>query len=114
MNTLSHYFKLDSSYWGERGDWLVVACVTRDSDCLTRSNYSTFIKLLGGKGNEGGKGSQDISENLAIEEATHGACGWLQYLIINPECVELIQEATQAARMVGRLSGFRRRGFFSA
>lgn len=96
MFTLSHYFKHDSSYWGERGEWLVVTCVTRDSDCLARSNYRTFIKLLGGKGSEGGKGSQDINENLAIEEATHWACGWLQYLIINPECVELIQEATQA------------------
>lgn len=96
MKKLSEYFQRDSAYWGERGNWLVVDCLTRDSDCLTRSNYRTFIKLLGGKGTEGAKGTQEINENLAIEEATHWACGWLQYLIINPECAELIAIAEKA------------------
>ena len=96
MKTLKEYFGKDSSYWGEHGDWLVVATVNRDSDCLSRSNYRSFIKLLGGKGTEGAKGAQDINENLAIDEAHHWACGWLQYLVINPAATELIALAGEA------------------
>jgi hypothetical protein len=96
MKKLSEYFGRDSAYWGERPDWLVCATLNRDSSVLARSNYRCFIKLLGGKGTEGAKGSTEISENVAIEEASHWACGWLQYLIINPACKELIELAEAA------------------
>lgn len=96
MKTLSEYFKRDSAYWGENGDWLVVATLVRDSDCLTRSNFRCMIKLLGGKGIEGGKGSQSINETVAIEEASHWACGWLQYLIINPADLDAVKIAQAA------------------
>lgn len=103
MKTLSEYFQRNSAYWGENGDWLVVATLTRDSDCLSRSNFRCMVKLLGGKGNEGTKGTQSINGNLAIEEASHWACGWLQYLIINPAASELINEAESA---LGRLDDY--------
>lgn len=96
MKTLSEYFKRDSAYWGECSDWLVVATTHRDADCLTRSNYRCLIQLMGGKGTEGAKGSQSINDNVRIEEASHWAVGWVQYLIINPEAKELVALAEQA------------------
>lgn len=90
MKPLSEYFKHSSAYWGERSHWLVASHNNRDADCLTRSNWRCFIRLLGGQGTEGAKGSQDINDNVAIEEANHWACGWVQYLIINPEATDLV------------------------
>jgi hypothetical protein len=97
MDTLESQFKHSAAYWGERGEWLVACATTRDADCLGRSNWRCFIKLLNGTGTEGAKGSQEINENVAIEEASHWACGWVQYLIINPAAVELVAlaEATR-------------------
>jgi hypothetical protein len=89
FQTVNEAHGRDSAYWGERGDWYIVLTTTRDADCLTRSNYRTMLKLLGGNGGEGAKGSQDISENLAVEESTHWACGWVQRIVIRPASVEL-------------------------
>lgn len=96
MKTLSEMFGRDSAYWGERGNWLVVSVIMRDSDCLSRSNYRCMIQLLGGKGTEGAKGNQEINDNVAIEEASHWAVGWIQYLIINPAHAESVKIATEA------------------
>lgn len=74
MKTLSEYFKRDSAYWGESSDWLVAATTTRDADCLGRSNWRSFLKLLGGTGAEGAKGTQDVIDGVRIEEANHWAC----------------------------------------
>jgi len=90
MNTLSEYFKSSSAYWGECSTWLVAATTTRGADCLARSNWRCFIKLLGGNGAEGLKGPQSINDNVRIEEASHWAVGWVQYLIINPDAKELV------------------------
>ena len=90
MKTLSEYFKSSSAYWGERHDWLVIATTHREADCLTRSNFRSLIRKLGGNGTEGAKGSQSINDNLAIEEASHLAVGWIQYLIVNPEAKEIV------------------------
>jgi len=85
MTPLSEYFKRDSAYFGERLHWLVAATVHRDSDCLERSNFRSFLKLLGGEG-----------EQVAIERASHWAVGWLDYLIIDPEATELVTKAEEA------------------
>lgn len=95
MKALSEFFRHSSAYWGERSHWLVVLTTDRDADCLTRSNYRTAIQMLGGNGNEGAKGSQDINDNLAVDEATHWAVGWVQYLIVNPDCAELVAIANK-------------------
>lgn len=97
MKTLNDYFRRDSYYRGERGEWLVASTLNRDSDCLSRSNFRCFAELLGGKRADvdtaSRKGSIDLSDSLAIEEASHWACGWIQYLIINPACCELVKIA---------------------
>lgn len=90
---LSEYFKTSSAYWGEKSSWLVCYSITRDADVLARSNFRCFLKLLGGKGNEGAKGSQEISEFVSIEEASHWAVGWVQYLIISPAAADLLKKA---------------------
>ena len=95
MKPLSEYFKTSSAYWGERSDWLVAYATHRDADCLARSNWRSFIRKLGGTGEEGAKGSQEINENLAIEEANHWAVGWVQYLLIAPTAADLIAKAEE-------------------
>ena len=93
---LSEHFKHSSAYWGEKSDWLVCYVTTRDADCLARSNFRCFVQMLGGKKTDGAKGSQEISEFVAIEEASHFACGWIQYLIIHPAAADLIAKAAAA------------------
>lgn len=95
MKTLSTYFGRDSHYRGECGSWLVCATLNRDADCLSRSNYRCFVQALGGKGTEGAKGNEDISDSVAIEEASHWACGWIQYLIVDPACLESVKTAEE-------------------
>lgn len=96
METLGEYFRRDSAYWGERRGWLVAYTLTRDGDALSRSNFRCFLKLLGGKGTEGAKGSQEVAEGVTIEEAKHWACGWIQYLVIDPSRPDLVAIAEQA------------------
>lgn len=96
LPTIRDAFKTDSAYWGERSDWFIAYSTTRDADCLGRSNWIQFIKALGGVGTEGAKGTQDILDGrLAIEEAKHWACGWVQYLIIAPDAQDLIAKAIE-------------------
>lgn len=98
MRTLSEYFKRDSAYWGGRREWLVVVTLNRDSGALDRSNYRCVLKLLGGKGTEGAKGSQEVADGVAVEEASHWACGWIQYLIIDPSRPDLVAIAGEALK----------------
>lgn len=97
MKTLKEYFGRDSAYWGERGNWLVAIHQTRDSDCLTRSNFRSLAKLLNSPveklAESEKRGTTKLTELVAIEEANHWACGWLQYLVIDPTATELIATA---------------------
>jgi hypothetical protein len=95
MNTLSEYFKTSSAYWGERSEWLVVAAVHREAGCLSRSNYRCLVAQLAGDNFKlaGSKGSQTLTDDVAIEEASHWAAGWIQYLVINPANTELVAKA---------------------
>lgn len=96
MQTLGEFFKRDSAYFGERREWIVAATLNRDSDALSRSNYRCMLSLLGGNGTEGRKGNQEVAEGVAIEEASHWACGWLQYLIVDPARADLVVIAEKA------------------
>lgn len=92
MQTLSEYFQTSSAYWGKKSDWLVVAIKHRDSDCLTRSNFRCLVAMLAGKESKhaGAKGSTELNDSVAIEEASHWAVGWVQYLILDPNAKELV------------------------
>lgn len=94
---LKEAFKSSAAYWGERGDWLIAYTTTRDADCLARSNWECFVELLTGQSaHTGAKGSSDLTDCVAIEEASHWAVGWVQYLIIRPDAAEQIAEARAA------------------
>lgn len=72
-----------SAYWGERGHWFLAAAQTRDSDCLARSNFRCFTAEL-----------KSIDENsYAIESFNHWAVGWVEYLLVNPECKKAVELA---------------------
>lgn len=51
--------------------WLVVLTQTRDSDCLTESNWAAALDLLGGE-----------SDNVQIFRFGHWACGWWEALAV--------------------------------
>lgn len=46
----------------------------RDSNCLSRSNFRSFLKALGGE-----------SDHVEVCRFGHWGCGWLEIIIIDPE-----------------------------
>jgi hypothetical protein len=117
LPTVRSAFARDSAYWGERADWLIVYTTHRDADCLNRSNYRTVLRMLGAKGTEGAKGSQSITDNLAIEEASHWACGWVQRIVIRPATkalrdsdadawLECVRQEEAVAKVLGRIESY--------
>lgn len=74
LHTLADCFPAGSSvYWGEHADWVFAYMRHRESDTLARSNFDSFLKLLGGEG-----------ETVAIERASCSLVGWREYIIVNP------------------------------
>ena len=73
-------FDSRSNYLGsEEGfDWFLVFSQNRDSDCLERSNFRSALRLLGGE-----------SDNVNVIRHGHWACGWIEYLIVNPKSEEV-------------------------
>ncbi len=74
-----------SAYWGERAHWFIAAAQHRDSDCLTRSNFRCFKQALADDPSiyaftAGAEGA------FVVESFNHWAVGWVEYLLINPEC----------------------------
>jgi hypothetical protein len=62
-----------SNYMGEvpEADWLCVMTRSRDSDCLTESNWRVALRMLGGE-----------SDNVRIDRFGHWACGWWESLSV--------------------------------
>lgn len=81
METLSEYFRDSSSYLRDisKAHWLVLYTQNRDSDVLTRSNYEVM--------------SEDLGEGAESLSASHWACGWIEYLLVNPEDSEAVRKA---------------------
>jgi len=71
---LTNAFRHSACYWGERGEWYIVAAQHRDSESIDRSNFAVLLQKLGGE-----------SETVAVERASHWAVGWLEYLIVRPD-----------------------------
>lgn len=62
-----------ANYMGEIPDfeWLCVMTRSRDSDCLTESNWRTALNMLGGE-----------SDNVRVDRFGHWACGWWESLSV--------------------------------
>ncbi len=82
-----------SAYWGEKSDWLIAATITRDSDCLGESNWAVFQKALNAL--PAVKDWPEDESPVQIERFSHWACGWIDYLIINPACKEAVALANE-------------------
>ena len=51
--------------------WLCLVGQNRDSDSLTRSNFTSALQILGGE-----------SDDVEIICHGHWACGWVEYLVV--------------------------------
>lgn len=62
-----------SNYLGEvpESKWLCLLTQTRDSDALSRSNFRSALKELGGE-----------SDSVRIDRFWHWACGWWEALSV--------------------------------
>lgn len=70
------------SYSGERGAWLIAVGQHRNSDALERSNFRSFLRMMGGEG-----------DTIAIERESHWAVGWVEHLLIDPTDAQRVQAA---------------------
>lgn len=87
FGTINDAFSESAIYWGDSGDWFVVAAVTGQSDALDRSNLRVLKDRLG--------------DAAKVENARHWACGFVDYLIIPPndrKAIRVALEAHKAAR----------------
>jgi len=93
MQTLDQECKSvgDSAYWGGRGDWLIVLAVHRDSDCLARSNFEVAREHLNAL--PAVKDWPGEFNPVSVERFNHWAVGWVDYLLVDPECKEAVKEA---------------------
>lgn len=82
-----------SAYFGESGNWLIVYSVHRDSDCLSRSNFEVMQKTLNALPSV--KDWQGEENPISIERFSHWAVGWVDYLVIHPDCEEAIAKAEE-------------------
>jgi hypothetical protein len=69
LDSLSNYSGPDPA---EFAHLLVVLTRSRDSDCLTESNFEVALEQLGGEENE----------NVEIHRFGHWACGWWEALVV--------------------------------
>ena len=73
------------AYRGDRGDWLMFIGRTRDSGLLENSNFDAALKAL----------EAIDSDGVAVESASHWACGWVENILIDPSKPALVQEAEE-------------------
>lgn len=68
-----------SNYMGQTEFPSLYAVLTqnRDSDCLTRSNFTSALKMLGGE-----------SDNVHIYRFGHWACGWWEVIAVKKNTPE--------------------------
>ena len=69
LDSLSNYSGTDPD---EFSNLLVVLTRSRDSDCLTESNWEVALEQLGGEENE----------HVEIHRFGHWACGWWEALVV--------------------------------
>lgn len=76
------------NYLGDIPDaeWMCLLGQNRDSDCLTRSNFRSALKALGGEANE----------NVRVFRFGHWACGWVEYLAVKGDRIPLAEEIEKA------------------
>ena len=78
MKRLTDFFQDPySSYFGDKGAWLVAYVKNRDSELIEEINFEVFIREFKAAGLTEGK-------DYDIERASHWACGWIDFLVVPP------------------------------
>lgn len=90
-----------SAYFGERGNWLIACATHRDSDTVTRSNFTVMRDTLNALPAVRDWSGDDCP--VAIERFNHWAVGWVDYLLIDPACGEAV---TSAEELLTRLEDY--------
>jgi hypothetical protein len=81
------------AYYGDRGDWPIVATQHRDSDLIERCNFAVAERMLRAAGEQ--TDATGEYDGVAIERASHWAVGWIERLLIAPGNVELARIAAE-------------------
>ena len=66
----------------------IAATVTRDSSLIERSNWNSFITRLDEIGSE-------RAACYEIIHCRHWSCGWIDFLVINPRNIKMIELAEE-------------------
>jgi hypothetical protein len=77
-------------YFGEHGGWYMVGGQHRESDSLTRSNFTVLVERLE-KADPAGKG-------FTIERFSCSLVGWRDHLLVAPHARHCLRVAVAAAR----------------
>lgn len=93
MKTMRNEHSRDAAYFGENGHWLIAATVHRDSGELDQSNFETMQAAL--KALPAVKDFDGEFTPVQVERSSHWAVGWVDYLIVNPECSEAVALAEE-------------------
>lgn len=86
--TMREAHSTDAAYWGERGDWIIIASKHRDSDALTRANFDAAIALAESRG-----------VDCERETSGHWLVGHIEYAIVPPTEAGRALDADIAAQL---------------
>lgn len=90
------YLKLwtmPDSYYGEQWpEWYVVIGQHRDSDSLTRSNFTCMLRELGGE-----------TETVKVIRESHWAVGWIEWIGVHKDDTKALEIAD---RITHELEGY--------
>lgn len=92
MENLEHIrrWKLPRDYAGaEWPEYYVSAARTRDSDCLTESNFFSTLRRLGGE-----------SATVRVVRESHWACGWVEWIAIHESDAAALAVAESCAASI--------------
>lgn len=79
-------FDPKGSFLPDQGDWLVIPVMrTRDSNCLSESNFEIALKMLGG----------EMEEAIEVHRFGHWGPGWFEIILVNPENKEKLAVAEE-------------------
>jgi hypothetical protein len=86
-------WKRASNYMGEEwNDYYILLSQTRDSGCLTRSNFTCALERIGGE-----LTANDDTPMVCIVRNNHWACGWLEFIAIHETADKQLELADKLA-----------------
>ena len=90
-------WSLPSNYMGAQWpDYYVFLGQNRDSDALTRSNFRSALKAIGGENcSYQNEGQDNEVSNVIVVRENHWACGWIEWIGIHKDAASIIALAEE-------------------